>query len=172
MCHSIRFDVENKADLKTKLLQVSLENVSDFGWDVALQKGCQTLGWSHSAQGMLKRGPVELVEYFIDKSRLELCNQVKRDDFETLKTTQKIKKACATRLYMTAPIIHRWPEALALMGQPENVPYTIKQLAELVDEIWFICGDKSVDVIKILISLIGIQRERYWQGFIPALVLF
>ena len=32
------------------------------------------------------------------------------------------------------------------MAVPENLPYSIKHLADLVDEIWFLAGDNSVDL--------------------------
>ena len=45
---------------------------------------------------------------------------------------------------MTAPLIQKWPEALVLMGQ--NAPRSIELSAELMDEIWYLAGDKSVDL--------------------------
>jgi ubiquinone biosynthesis protein COQ9 len=32
------------------------------------------------------------------------------------------------------------------MALPQNAPNTVKQLAELVDEIWYLAGDHSVDL--------------------------
>lgn len=32
------------------------------------------------------------------------------------------------------------------MALPENIPYSVKHLAELVDEIWFLAGDNSHDL--------------------------
>jgi ubiquinone biosynthesis protein COQ9 len=48
---------------------------------------------------------------------------------------------------MIAPYIDRWPEALAIMGQPSNVPMSLNHLAKIVDEIWYLAGDKSADVM-------------------------
>ena len=36
-------------------------------------------------------------------------------------------------------------KALAVMAQPVYVPASLKELAKLADEIWFLAGDKSVD---------------------------
>lgn len=36
-------------------------------------------------------------------------------------------------------------QALAIMAQPTYVPASIKELASLADEIWFLAGDESVD---------------------------
>lgn len=51
-----------------------------------------------------------------------------------------------TRLGMIAPYVDRWPEALAIMGQPSNVAMSLGHLAKIVDEIWYLAGDKSADV--------------------------
>jgi ubiquinone biosynthesis protein COQ9 len=44
---------------------------------------------------------------------------------------------------MTKPILHYWPQALSLMTMPQNAPTTLQQLSELVDEMWFLAGDRS-----------------------------
>lgn len=36
-------------------------------------------------------------------------------------------------------------QALAVMAQPSYVPASLKELAKLVDEIWFLSGDTAVD---------------------------
>lgn len=36
-------------------------------------------------------------------------------------------------------------QALAIMAQPTHAPTSFKELAKLVDEIWFLSGDTSVD---------------------------
>lgn len=36
-------------------------------------------------------------------------------------------------------------QALAIMAQPSYVPASLKELAKLSDEIWFLSGDKAVD---------------------------
>lgn len=36
-------------------------------------------------------------------------------------------------------------QALAIMAQPTHAPASFKELAKLVDEIWFLSGDTSVD---------------------------
>lgn len=36
-------------------------------------------------------------------------------------------------------------KALALLAQPSNIPTSLKHLASLSDEIWYLAGDTSVD---------------------------
>lgn len=57
-----------------------------------------------------------------------------------------MKQLVLDRLELTRPILQYWPQALRLMALPQNAPNTVKQLAELVDEIWYLAGDQSVDL--------------------------
>jgi len=58
---------------------------------------------------------------------------------------EKVERLTWERLLENATIIDRWQEALAIMAQPSYAPASIKELAKLVDEIWFLSGDVSVD---------------------------
>ncbi|KAF7545652.1 hypothetical protein G7Z17_g9019 [Cylindrodendrum hubeiense] len=49
------------------------------------------------------------------------------------------------RLMGNKEVLDRWQEALAVMAQPSYVPASLKELAALSDEIWFLAGDKAVD---------------------------
>lgn len=60
--------------------------------------------------------------------------------------TPKIRRACVIRLHLTAPYIHTWKEAAALLTLPQNLPHSAPTLHELVDEIWYLAGDRAVDV--------------------------
>lgn len=50
------------------------------------------------------------------------------------------------RLKMIIPYIEKWPQALAIMSQPKNIPTAIKTFSTLIDDVCFLSGDKSVDV--------------------------
>lgn len=58
---------------------------------------------------------------------------------------------------MIAPYVDRWPEALAIMGQPTNVTMSLGHLAKIVDEIWYLAGDKSADVSEAPFLAIQLQ---------------
>ncbi|KAJ1555657.1 Ubiquinone biosynthesis protein coq9, mitochondrial, partial [Nowakowskiella sp. JEL0078] len=49
-------------------------------------------------------------------------------------------------LKLTQPYVRRWPEAVALLALPKNIPTTMSNLHELVDEMWYLSGDRSVDM--------------------------
>ncbi|KAI8902480.1 COQ9-domain-containing protein [Globomyces pollinis-pini] len=139
---------DQQSELQTQLLDASLLYVPEYGWTkTALMNGAESLGWTSMSHGICKRGPIELVEHFIQTSTAQLSEELKsHPDFLDLKTTARIKRLVSIRLMMTSPYIDKWPQALSLMGLPQNAPNTVKQLAELVDEIWFLAGDQSIDL--------------------------
>ena len=47
---------------------------------------------------------------------------------------------------MIEPFIASWPQALKIQAYPQNLPTSIQNLADLMDEIWYICGDSSTDM--------------------------
>lgn len=49
------------------------------------------------------------------------------------------------RLHANEPVIHKLQEALTLMSLLGNIPASVAELARLVDEIWYLAGDESVD---------------------------
>lgn len=58
----------------------------------------------------------------------------------------EVRDAVETRLRMVIPYKKTWPQALALMALPPNVPLSLANLLTLVDDICYYAGDKSVDV--------------------------
>ena len=59
------------------------------------------------------------------------------------------------------------------MAHPSNVSMSVGHLAQLVDDIWYLAGDKSADVgIKslghsVLNEIVIIGKHQYNQGFVP-----
>lgn len=47
---------------------------------------------------------------------------------------------------MTVPYLSKWPQALAIMSLPPNVPTSLASLLTMVDDICYYAGDRSVDV--------------------------
>uniref|UniRef100_M4B3Y5 Ubiquinone biosynthesis protein n=1 Tax=Hyaloperonospora arabidopsidis (strain Emoy2) TaxID=559515 RepID=M4B3Y5_HYAAE len=96
---------------------------------------------------MFSRGPIELVEYFMDSSLAELRETLIRhtNQLQAMTVAERIKFGARTRLEMLAPLIGSWPQGMALGALPQNAPSTAKKLAQLSDEIWYFAGDKSTD---------------------------
>ena len=63
-----------------------------------------------------------------------------------LKVHEVIRLACLARLKLMQPYIHTWPEAVKVLAHPTNILQSSTNLFHLVDEIWYLAGDKSLDV--------------------------
>lgn len=57
----------------------------------------------------------------------------------------KVKALTWARLQANAGVIHKLPEALALMSLFGNISPSLHELGALSDEIWFLAGDVAVD---------------------------
>ncbi|KAG0365629.1 COQ9-domain-containing protein [Gamsiella multidivaricata] len=128
------------------ILKKALTLVPEHGWTTAsIAKAAESMGYPAIIHGMFPKGGADLIDYFLqdclNRLPLELEGRM-----EGLGTKEKIKLGTLTRLGMIAPYIDQWPEALAIMGQPSNVPMSLNHLARIVDEIWHLAGDKSADM--------------------------
>ncbi|XP_075225152.1 ubiquinone biosynthesis protein COQ9, mitochondrial-like isoform X2 [Lycorma delicatula] len=156
--------------IRTKILQAALPFVHNYGWSKdAISAGAESLGYPGIVHGMFPRGGAELVQHFYCTSNQQLVEKLKtelesEDDANIivqqegqgpsgLKTPLKKRKepkvviayAVETRLRMIEPYLSNWPQALAIMTLPPNVPTSLANLLTLVDDIWYYAGDRSVD---------------------------
>jgi len=58
----------------------------------------------------------------------------------------KVHELVEKRLQMILPYLPQWPQAMALMSRPQSSLDSYKILYELVDDICFFAGDKSLNV--------------------------
>ena len=131
---------------KKRILDAALTHVPVHGWSLeSLVQASQDCGYPPITHGLFPRGPIELVEYFVLSSTHHLKNKVATPEFEQLGTTGKIRTCVHARLDMLKPYISHWPRALAMMSLPLNAPNSVKNLAELMDEMWYLSGDRSID---------------------------
>ncbi|KAJ2160012.1 Ubiquinone biosynthesis protein coq9, mitochondrial [Coemansia sp. RSA 552] len=131
-----------------EILDRALTHVDQLGWTRdALTTAARDLGYSPMAHTVCERGPVGLVGHFMDRALDE--TQIEADDqlheFGD-NTTDKLRFLCRTRLRQTQPYLRRWPEAAALLAQPQNVPLAIQKLTDLTVKFYSLAGDQSVHV--------------------------
>jgi ubiquinone biosynthesis protein COQ9 len=127
-----------------ELKDAALAKVSEYGWNAeAIEKGLESLSFENIAADVT---PFSLVEYFLDMKRSDMNKKVAEiADFEALRIPQKIRKCCEIRLKSTMEYQENWHQAMRLLASPENLKASTAQLYELVDDIWFACGDRSLD---------------------------
>ncbi|KAF0695264.1 Aste57867_13906 [Aphanomyces stellatus] len=128
------------------ILTNALRHVQTTGWSVeSLGSGARDAGYPSVAHGMFPRGPIELVEYFMDDVQRQVQDKLALET-EDLPVTDRLKRGIQLRLQILAPFIGVWPQAMALGALPQNAPTTVKKLAEMVDDIWVYAGDRSTDM--------------------------
>ncbi|EGC40036.1 hypothetical protein DICPUDRAFT_44820 [Dictyostelium purpureum] len=71
--------------------------------------------------------------------------QSNSDLLEGLSKKEKIKAIVKLRLSMIKPYLNRWTEAMQLLANPTNIINTSPSMLQLVDDVWFLVGDKSSD---------------------------
>ncbi|KAJ2080127.1 Ubiquinone biosynthesis protein coq9, mitochondrial [Coemansia sp. RSA 988] len=138
----------NKARLA--IMDLALTKVNKFGWsEQALTSAATELGYSPMAHGSSKdthsgsSSGLSLITHFMDRAldetRIEADDQLHEFD----STTEKLRFLCRVRLRQTRPMLQRWPEAAAILSQPQNVPVAMHQLADLASQLYYLAGDKS-----------------------------
>ncbi|XP_073973834.1 ubiquinone biosynthesis protein COQ9, mitochondrial-like isoform X3 [Rhodnius prolixus] len=114
--------------------------------------GAEILGYPGIIHGMYAKGGIELVQHFYMTSNNNLIDFLKaRSAVISTESNNEfsrslIRDAIQERLKMIIPFIDRWPEALALMSQPQNVPTALANLLTMVDDICYYAGDRSVNM--------------------------
>lgn len=149
---------EKVQKIRVQILDASLQFVSKHGWSVeSIQCGAESMNYPGVAHGLYPNGAIELIRHFYLKCNRELIEQLQKElSSAGIDSDGKPKpiavprdfivKAIRMRLEMIAPYIDTWPQALALMTLPQNVPTSLAQLLHLVDDICYCAGDRSVDI--------------------------
>lgn len=148
-------DEEYEKNIKIKILDASLKFVPNMGWSKqAISAGAESIGYPGVIHGLFPNGSAALVQYFYLTCNQEL-NQIlekealaiEADSSKPRKTPeQHVRDAVETRLRMVIPYKKSWPQAIAIMTLPPNVPTSLANLLTLVDDICYYAGDRSVDI--------------------------
>lgn len=138
-------------EVKNKILEASMLFVEATGWTRAtIVKGAEQAGFPGTVHGMFPRGGVELIDYYYLKSNKELVEEMKAKIDETNGKIDDPKQfvcwALKQRLEKLDPHVKTWPQALAIMTLPPNVPTSLANMLTLVDDICYYSGDRSINV--------------------------
>ncbi|KAH8645618.1 COQ9-domain-containing protein [Xylariales sp. PMI_506] len=137
------------------ILSAAYAHVPEHGFtNHALNLGARDAGYLDISTNLLPEGPFSLIKYHLVSKREALAPRSKElytaDGEATAaaslpKVEEKVERLTWERLLLNQAVIHRWQEALAQMAQPSHVPASLHELALLVDEIYHLAGDVSVD---------------------------
>ncbi|XP_035232458.1 ubiquinone biosynthesis protein COQ9, mitochondrial-like isoform X2 [Stegodyphus dumicola] len=141
--------IKDISELKVKILEAAVNFVPEYGWSKkSLAHGAKSLGLSTAAHGLIESGGADLVHYFNFSSNRKLEQHLKENAAENERTDLKnfLENALEFRLRMVIPFVSNWPEAMALMLFPTQIPADTKNLLDMADQIWHYSGDKSLDM--------------------------
>lgn len=151
-------------NLRIEILEASLKNVTNLGWTQdSIAKGVMDLGLPPLTHSVIERGPVELVEYFINKKReyakervaklrgehsasqrsniegqeesKEKEQQQHAQEVRELTVDEILQEAIEAHIDFISPYIHSWPSALALFADPMQVSVAMNTGLQLADDI-------------------------------------
>ncbi|XP_011646126.1 ubiquinone biosynthesis protein COQ9, mitochondrial [Pogonomyrmex barbatus] len=147
-------DEEYEKNIKIKILGASLKFVPDMGWSKqAISAGAESIGYPGVIHGLFPNGGADLVQHFYFICNQQL-NQILKKEALAIEANppsrktpeQQVRDAVETRLRMVIPYKKTWPQAMAIMTLPPNVPTALANLLTLVDDICYYAGDRSVDI--------------------------
>ncbi|KAF2835123.1 ubiquinone biosynthesis protein COQ9 [Patellaria atrata CBS 101060] len=137
---------------ESAILSAALSHVPSHGFSpAALTLGARDAGYIDPSTNVLPRGVFEIVLWHLVSQRLGLGARVQFPEAKEGKggmgTGHKVRVLVMERLRgnVEAGVVGRWQEALAIMAHPTYVPASLRELAHLADEIWYLAGDTSVD---------------------------
>ncbi|GKU02528.1 ubiquinone biosynthesis protein mitochondrial [Fusarium langsethiae] len=135
-------------DAEKSILAAAYKHVPELGFSQkALGRGARDAGYLDISASVIPDGAFGLIRYHLTTQREALAARSKEifPDTDQPSVVERVEALAWDRLVGNKEILGRWQEALAVMAQPSYVPESLKELAKLSDEIWFLAGDKAVD---------------------------
>ncbi|KAK4452071.1 COQ9-domain-containing protein [Podospora aff. communis PSN243] len=132
---------------ESAILSAAYAHVPTHGFTPSsLALGARAAGYLDISTSIFPEGAFSLIRWHLYTQRTALAG--KKDSiagFESMGLTERVEALTWERLIGNKDVVGRWQEALAIMAQPTYVPASVKELAQLADEIWYLAGDVSVD---------------------------
>ncbi|KAF4463254.1 hypothetical protein FALBO_9920 [Fusarium albosuccineum] len=135
-------------DAEKSILAAAYKHVPEHGFSQkALGLGARDAGYLDISATVIPDGAFGLIHYHLATQREALAarNQELFPENNQAGIAARVEALTWERLMGNKEVLDRWQEALAIMAQPSYVPASLKELAMLSDEIWFLAGDKAVD---------------------------
>ncbi|KAL2130185.1 hypothetical protein VTI74DRAFT_6797 [Chaetomium olivicolor] len=137
---------------ESSLLAAAYGHVPQHGFTPeALALGAREIGLLDISPAILPDGGLfSLIRWHLYSQRTGLAERIQKGEIvfeESGETTvgARVERLAWERLRGNEKVVGRWQEALAIMAQPSYVPASLKELAQLADEILYLAGDVSVD---------------------------
>nr|WP_245215335.1 COQ9 family protein [Pararoseomonas baculiformis] len=158
-----------------------MPHVPRLGWTTAaLEAGLRDAGQEPAAHRWLfPRGPVGVVEAWIDLRDREMEDMAAREDLLALRIPARIRRLIEIRLRAAEPQREALRRATALLALPWNAGVAARSLGRTADAIWAAAGDSSADISwytrRASLAAIYAATMAYWlrePGGVPAALEF
>ncbi|MBP0443738.1 COQ9 family protein [Roseomonas sp. SSH11] len=162
-------------------IRATLPHVPRLGWTTAaLEAGLRDAGQEPAAHRWLfPRGPVGVVEAWIDLRDREMEDMAAREDLLALRIPARIRRLIEIRLRAAEPQREALRRATALLALPWNAGVAARSLGRTADAIWAAAGDSSADISwytrRASLAAIYAATMAYWlrePGGVPAALEF
>ncbi|EDW02235.1 GH21886 [Drosophila grimshawi] len=136
--------------IRSRILDAAMLHVPQHGWTKqAIIQGAEECGYPSVVHGMFPEGGFALVSHFNGKCNAQLVQQLQlqtnNGQLEVNDPLDFLVQAVRQRLTMIEPYKTQWPQAMALIAQPQHASTALAQVLTLVDDICYYSGDRSVD---------------------------
>ena len=129
------------------LIEAMLPDIPFDGWSrPALRAAARRTGMSFDeAAALFPAGAADLAAGFSRWADRKMLDRLETLPFETMRVSERIALAIATRLDIVAPWREAVRRALAVLSLPQHAPLAVRLLYETVDGIWYAAGDAATD---------------------------
>ncbi|MDV7340401.1 COQ9 family protein [Terasakiella sp. A23] len=136
-------------DIKVKddILLATLPNVLFDGWtDAAVEEGAVEAGYEASmAVRAFPDGVAEVLAHFAAYINRQMSAKLEELDMDGMGIGKRLEEAMRIRLEIEAPYKEAVRKAMSFYTIPKHAPQGVQVVWNAVDEIWWSCGDESVD---------------------------
>lgn len=134
-------------DVQDKILLATLANVVFDGWtEQAVEQGAIEAGFEPGmAVRAFPNGVSDVLSHFADYINREMSRQLAEIDLEGMHLGKRLETAMRLRLEIEGPFKDAVQKAMSHYALPRNAPEGAKVIWKAVDEMWWACGDTSVD---------------------------
>lgn len=133
--------------VKDKILLAILPNVIFDGWcDEAIEAGAIEAGYEASmAVRAFPNGINDALAHFAQYINREMSARLEEVDMASMGVGKRLETAMRTRLEIEGPYREAVRKSMSHYAMPAHAPQGIQVVWKAVDEMWWACGDQSVD---------------------------
>jgi len=133
--------------VKDDILLATLPNVVFDGWtDAAIEDGAQEAGYDVTMVVRAFPGGVdEVLAHFADYINRAMAARLENTDLSEMGIGHRLETAMRIRLEIEGPYREAVRRAMSHYAMPKKAAQGVQVVWKAVDEMWWCCGDESVD---------------------------